>query len=680
MLSRVCSFLILPSEVSNFEQRYLGRMNRIAMGFFVTHVPVFTLIAWLNDTGPLLALCLSAFALLGPAIAINSWESKRSISVVMGITAMFMGGLLVHFGQGPVQIEMHFYFFVLLALLAVFANPMVVVAAAVTAALHHALLWMFLPASVFNYEAPFWVVAVHAAFVVLESVAACFIARSFFDNVIELEKKVAERTAALATRNRDMRMILDAVEQGFFTIDDRGEMSDERSAAVDTLLGPLDGRTSIIEIIAMHDQKAADWLEFGLDDVFGGIMPVETTIDQLPSRVKANERFLELHYTPVMEGEDVTALAMVVTDITAQVDKEKLESEMREMMTMIERISNDKSGFLEFIDESEQIVESLRNRDGEDFVLIKRKVHTLKGNAGIFGLNRLAQACHEIEDYMAEQNQSPDTPAWTRLFGSWASTRGNLRRISTDEASDVSLNDTEYRALLMGILNSESKSLLASRVAGWKLESNEKRLQRLADQTKKLAQRLEKGEISVEINAGGLRTDSEFWAEFWSSIVHVVRNAVDHGLESSEHRTSVGKDAVGRIRLATTLKDDRYIISIADDGRGIDWERVRSIAQDRGLPSTSHDDLVTAIFSDGFSTASSVTEYSGRGVGMAAVKAACDDLGGVIEINSETGIGTEIRFVFKTDAMAPNTVKLLSDHGIENPLAVVSSERLVSST
>jgi hypothetical protein len=154
----------------------------------VHHVPVFVLLAALNGTGALTALGLTTAVLVGPAVAYRTLENPRSISIVHGVTAMFMGGLLVHFGQGPVQIEMHFYFFALLAMLAVYANPLVIVAATVTVALHHLALWLILPASVFNYQAPLWVVVVHAAFVVLEATATCFIARSFFENVIGLEK------------------------------------------------------------------------------------------------------------------------------------------------------------------------------------------------------------------------------------------------------------------------------------------------------------------------------------------------------------------------------------------------------------------------------------------------------------------------------------------------------------
>jgi len=206
---------------------------------------------------------------------------------------------------------MHFYFFVLIALLAVFANPMVITAAAVTAALHHAILWIALPASIFNYEAPFWVVAVHALFVVLESVAACFIARSFFDNVIGLEKIVAQRTLEVDQRNNDMRRILNSVRQGFCTISPEGLISEERSAAVDALLGKVSDNETIIDVLRRHDEETAEWYELGLEDVFADIMPLQITLDQLPKRILANGKTISIASRPIHEDDKLIGLALV---------------------------------------------------------------------------------------------------------------------------------------------------------------------------------------------------------------------------------------------------------------------------------------------------------------------------------------------------------------------------------
>ena len=133
------------------------------------------LVAWLAKTDILRAILYSTIVLSGPTAAKAVAQNPRHVTRVFGFTAMALGGLLVHFGQGPMQIEMHFYFFALLAMLVTFANPMVILAATVTVALHHLLVWMVVPRSVFNYDAPAWVVAVHAGFVLLEATAACFV-------------------------------------------------------------------------------------------------------------------------------------------------------------------------------------------------------------------------------------------------------------------------------------------------------------------------------------------------------------------------------------------------------------------------------------------------------------------------------------------------------------------------
>lgn len=666
-MKSILNYLVLPNERSEFEDAYLSRMNRVGLWFFVAHLPLFAVIAAVNDTGPLLASLLTSAVLAGPLLAVNLLQSKRAVSIVMGVTAMLMGGLLVHFGQGPIQIEMHFYFFVLLALLAVYANPMVIVAAAVTAAAHHAVLWLLLPASVFNYEAPIWVVGVHALFVVLESVAACFIARSFFDNVVGLEKIVAARTSEVESRNKDMRMLLDAVAQGFFTVDQNGVMSEERSSAVDRWLGTPQSDSTFADLVRPLDKKVADWLEFGIEDVFESIMPAEVTIDQLPKRFVAGKRTLSIEYTPVEVNGALTALAIVISDITPDVEREKLESENREMMAMIERISEDKIGFMEFYAEADGLIESLRQDSRDDLILVKRRVHTLKGNCALFGLDRVAAACHTIEDHIAENSELPAGPAWTTMFGCWASVRGHLRRLIGEESPGITIEEDEYDRVLQALIGDTSKDILATRMAGWGLEPTQDRMERIAGQARSLSRRLGKGDVEIDLKGGRLRTDTKHWGAFWAAFVHVLRNAVDHGIESPADRLLVGKSEAGRLTLKTEVVDGQYIVSLADDGRGIDWDRVRDLAFKAGLDSATSEDLVNALFADGLSTAESITDTSGRGVGMSAVRNACEELGGTIEIDSEANAGTTIRFKFKADQMAPDMILLLNEHGIDTP-------------
>lgn len=127
-------------------------------------------------------------------------------------------------------------------------------------------------------------------------------------------------------------------------------------------------------------------------------------------------------------------------------------------------------------------------------------------------------------------------------------------------------------------------------------------------------------------------------------ITHMLRNAIDHGLESPDEREAAGKPAEGAVRLAALHRSGRIVIEIADDGKGINRPRVRGIAVDRGLIAEdavlTDDEVDNLIFLPGFSTAETVTDVSGRGVGMDVVKRSIQALGGRISISSVPGKGS----------------------------------------
>ncbi len=127
-------------------------------------------------------------------------------------------------------------------------------------------------------------------------------------------------------------------------------------------------------------------------------------------------------------------------------------------------------------------------------------------------------------------------------------------------------------------------------------------------------------------------------------LTHMIRNAVDHGLEKPEKRTELGKSAEGVLRLSAKHRSGRIVIEIADDGAGINRERVRSKAIENGLiaadANLSDEDIDNLIFHPGFSTADKISDISGRGVGMDVVKRSIQALGGRISITSKPGKGS----------------------------------------
>jgi len=162
--------------------------------------------------------------------------------------------------------------------------------------------------------------------------------------------------------------------------------------------------------------------------------------------------------------------------------------------------------------------------------------------------------------------------------------------------------------------------------------------------------RLGKPTPTVVTDGGGLRLPSRRWAPFWSAFVHVLRNAVDHGLEPREVRQRAGKPEAGTVVVQARAEAGGVTIEVRDDGRGIDWNALKSRAQSAGLSTADPAALVDALFADGVSTAAEVTEISGRGVGLAAVREAVKGLHGSVEVSSVRGEGTTFTFRFPSNA------------------------------
>lgn len=153
---------------------------------------------------------------------------------------------------------------------------------------------------------------------------------------------------------------------------------------------------------------------------------------------------------------------------------------------------------------------------------------------------------------------------------------------------------------------------------------------------------------SIELTTEGEATevDKTVVERLADPLVHLVRNAVDHGLESPDQRRTAGKSETGQVRLSARQSGGEVIISITDDGRGIDRARVREKAESQGLivPGAvlSESDVLQLIFEPGFSTAQTVTNLSGRGVGMDVVKRTVEALRGSIDIDTRMGRGSEV--------------------------------------
>jgi two-component system, chemotaxis family, sensor kinase CheA len=156
-------------------------------------------------------------------------------------------------------------------------------------------------------------------------------------------------------------------------------------------------------------------------------------------------------------------------------------------------------------------------------------------------------------------------------------------------------------------------------------------------------------EVRVEMTGGDTELDRSLLEAVKDPLTHLVRNAVDHGIEAPEHRRAVGKDAQGLVALRAYHSNGQVVVEITDDGAGIDPEKVGRSAISKGLRTTADvaamtpAELLDLLFLPGFSTAAQVTNVSGRGVGMDVVRTNIESIGGSVDVESSVGKGTTWR-------------------------------------
>ena len=185
-------------------------------------------------------------------------------------------------------------------------------------------------------------------------------------------------------------------------------------------------------------------------------------------------------------------------------------------------------------------------------------------------------------------------------------------------------------------------------------------------------------EVDLELIGADTELDRNLVEALADPLVHLVRNAIDHGVESPELREAQGKPRMGRVRLSAQQEGDYVSIEVQDDGAGIDPERLRAKARDKGLldpeaaARLSSEECLHLVFLPGFSTKQEVTDISGRGVGMDVVQSRIRELSGQIQIQSELGRGS--RFLIRvplTLAILPTLLVQAGEDVYALPLARV---------
>jgi two-component system chemotaxis sensor kinase CheA len=458
-----------------------------------------------------------------------------------------------------------------------------------------------------------------------------------------LEGKVHARTLALAEREQSLRLVLDSTGDGIVGVDASGKLAGNASAAASHWFGACTPGERAASYLFAGDPSGEGLFSLGLSQLQDDVMPWQVTVDQMPRRLLRGETILDLSYK-LVPGDDKLALLVVARDVTARVHSEHAEQEARERQGLVAKLLLDKHGFSGFVRDAEHLLATLDSESEPQLAL--RALHTLKGNVAVYGLSTMARMCHKIEERLAD---SGGLPLELEVAGLKKHLRDNLRGIEdflTSIGRDVyEVPSAEHAALVQCLVDRKDYPELLQMVEVWTWPRASERLSRLRGEAEYLARRLDK-RLRVVVEHDDLRLPEGYLEQFWPTLTHVVRNALDHGIESPEERAQAGKPVEGRLRLRASLAGNELCLEIDDDGAGVDLPALRLVAERRGVVVQGDASDIDLIFHDGISTRGSATDISGRGVGLAATRAACEACGGSVTVHSETRGGTRFRFVF----------------------------------
>ncbi|HEX6766083.1 MAG TPA: ATP-binding protein, partial [Polyangiaceae bacterium] len=465
-----------------------------------------------------------------------------------------------------------------------------------------------------------------------------------------LDSLVRLRTSELAARNQAQRLVMDNVEQGFLTIDTDGTMSDERSRAVERWFGAATAGTKLWDYLDRVAKSRGTACALAWDQVIEGFLPIELALDQMPKRIVSGDRHYAVSFRPLLlDGDRFEKALVVITDVTDVVARERSEEDERETVNLLGRLLEDPAWVEEFVEEGRALVERIEaRRVGEaDFRIA---VHTLKGNSSLLGLGAVTRSCEEAETALAngEPFEHIDTMP---IVGAFARVEGKLLRFrrAFEVGAGQSLNEGARAELLRAITSRAPHAELEVLVRSFALEPVELRLRRAAEQVRALAARLGKGPVSVKVECDRLRAERSDWQALWLEIPHLLRNAVDHGLERPDQRVAHGKPVEATVFLRARSLPEGMVVEVEDQGTGIDWARIEKKARELGLvrgEAVTTAALTESLFSQGLTTAEGASETSGRGVGLSAVRDAVARRGGRISVETRPGCGTKFSLVW----------------------------------
>ena len=504
------------------------------------------------------------------------------------------------------------------------------------------------------------------------------------DSNSQLEARTAELGQSLhdvAQSRAKVSSLLDTSGQGFLSFGPDLIVEPDYSRACASMLdGPPQGRRAD-ELLFPSDAAKTELFREVVTGALASDDPFkrDLLLSLLPASIERIGRLLKLEYRRLDNGH----LMVVMTDVTEEQRLSKrLESERLRLAMIVAAVTESRDffdaieSFRQFFRQDLMQILSARAEPVSIHQEISRQIHTFRGMLAQFNFESAPQMLNRLEEQLGELLRKENGMTVGQIVELVLSVdfHGALETDLTvlRNALGQDFVDQGRRVFLPMPQAKRLRSLAEKLLAGDSLDPDAAEIRELFEEFRNLdkialadalavyehtigqvAKRLDKEMERLAIDSDrDLWLDPERFGPFLRSLVHVFRNAVIHGIEGPDERLASGKEAAGRIECVIRREEASFTLTIADDGAGIDVAVLRDRAAVLGLMSKEHaqsiseEDALQLIFADAVSGRKQADELAGRGVGLAAVRAAANALGGDVVVISSTGKGTQFQFSF----------------------------------
>ena len=486
-----------------------------------------------------------------------------------------------------------------------------------------------------------------------------------------LEKKVEERTLEVKQANIMLKAIMDSLGQGFLVFNPEGTCGRIFTRACEEVLETNPESKQIWEVLSFNEEDTSTF-KMWLQAAFGEQLPFDAVADLAPTSYEHSEgKNVRLEYYPIRdENKKISNIVLVATDWTAEYEAQVALEKEKKYARMVVRLVSNKSQFVKYLDSARETIKACKKHvaaalGGElDHEWLFRALHTLEGESGTFSVQSIWKASREPQELLEpiksgyEVNLSELIPQVSDSLNNLEQKLDQFLEENTDLFKVIGIGEkrleiaySEVDSLLNHLRNSGVREEVVNDFQSELYrEPVDGALSHYSEVVKQVSDRLGRPMNEIEWHGMEHRLYLPPYQDLFASLVHAFRNAIDHGMESMPEREDAGKPKLGTLQVYFESFDQSgqawHRIRIKDDGRGINAEALRPKLSEKdsskdwsSVPDT---EVIQCVFDSGLSTKDEVGEFSGRGVGLNAVKHNAENIGGKAWVETELGKGTSL--------------------------------------